>query len=128
MVDYVKLAATANRLVTKSGKSITVRKLNSAPADPTKPWRGAVDPRSPAADTQVVAAVEVAESGIGKLINKKDIPDTVDKFYIAAPGLSTPDLDDFDEVNDGGVDARIVLMKALRPAGTVLIYVIGTCK
>jgi hypothetical protein len=130
VVDYVKLAATALRLVDKNGKTITVRKLAGTAADPTKPWRGPADPRSPTADSQDVRAVEVGVDTLtkmGKVIKKTDIPDNVEKCYIVAPGLATPALDDFDEVIDGDVQARIVLMKPLKPADTVLIYVIGTC-
>ncbi len=40
MVDYVRLAATAERLISKNGGPVTIRKLARADEDPDKPWRG----------------------------------------------------------------------------------------
>ncbi len=128
MVDYVKLAATALRLVTKNGKSIAIAKLGTTPSDAAKPWRGPADQRSPYADSQSVMAVAVPLGGLGKLINKDDIPDGVKDFYLVAPGLSTPALNDYDELVDGGTTYRIVSMNILKPADVVLLYAIGVQK
>lgn len=128
MVDYVKMAAMALQLVTKNGKEITIAKLNTAPSDTAKPWRGPADQRSPYADTQSVMAVAVPLSGLGKMIDKKDIPDGVKDFYLVTPGLSTPALNDYDELVDGDTTSRIVSISVLKPADVVMLYAIGVQK
>lgn len=40
MVDYVKLAATAKRLVAKNGREITFVRQSEIALDPLKPWNG----------------------------------------------------------------------------------------
>lgn len=40
MANYVRLAATAKRLIEKNGQNLTFTKNSEIPADPTKPWRG----------------------------------------------------------------------------------------
>jgi len=128
VVDYVKLAATALRLVTNNGKSITIAKLGTTPSDVAKPWRGPADQRSPYADSETVMAVEVPLAGLGKMISKSDIPDGVKDFYLVAPGLTTPALNDFDELVDGSTTYRIVSVNVLKPADVVLLYAIGVQK
>lgn len=128
MVDYTNMAAMALRLVTQNGKTITVAKLDTAPSDATKPWRGPADQRAPYVDSQSVKAVEIPLSGIGKLVSKKDIPDDVTDFYIVAPEPSTPSLLGFDEVVDGAVTSRVTKMEVLKPADVVLLYIIGVQK
>lgn len=124
MVDYIKLAATALRLVTKNGKTITVTKLNTTASDPSKPWRGAADPRSPAAATETVKAVEVAPGSLGKLVSKGDIPDNIETTFMVAPELTTAVLDDFDEVTSAGTIYRIEKIVKVAPANVVMLYII----
>jgi hypothetical protein len=62
MADYVRLAATAKRLVESNGRPVSFVRLQDAPADPDKPWRGAADPRTPPAATVAGAAVAVPPS------------------------------------------------------------------
>lgn len=40
-LDYVKLAAVADKLISENGKPVTFKRQSATPADPTKPWRGA---------------------------------------------------------------------------------------
>jgi hypothetical protein len=37
--NYPKLAEVAKKLIEKSGRTVTLRRLSETPADPTKPWR-----------------------------------------------------------------------------------------
>lgn len=124
MVDYVKLAATALRLVTKNGKTVTVTKLNTTASDADKPWRGAADPRGPAAATESVKAVEVAPASLGKLISKGDIPANVETAFMIAPELTTAVLDDFDELTSDGTIYSIEKIIKIKPADVVMLYII----
>jgi hypothetical protein len=127
---YVKMAAVATMLIAKFGTSIVVNKLATAPADPAKPWRGPEDPRSPLGGTAICSALRLGTQGqlgdLGKLINKADIPDEVETFYILEPG--TTDLSDFDEAVVEGVTETIKMIVMIKPADTVLLWVLGTCK
>ncbi len=40
-LDYPKLAAVADRLISQNGKSCTFKRQSNTPADSSKPWRGA---------------------------------------------------------------------------------------
>lgn len=128
MVDYVKLAATALRLITKNGKTITVTKLNTTASDANKPWRGAVDPRSPPAATASVKAVEVAPGSLGKLISKGDIPADVETAFMVAPELTTAALDDFDELTSDGTIYSIGKIIKIKPASVVMLYIFMVAK
>lgn len=125
MVDYVKMAATALRLVTKNGKTITLVKLATTPSDVTKPWRGPVDQRGPAAASVDLKGVEVPllKRQFGAAYSKKDIPDTVTDAFLVAPALSgTPDLTEFDELISDGVTYKIEVADVLRPGPVILLY------
>lgn len=40
-IDYVKMAAIADALISANGKPVTFKRQSQTPADATKPWRGA---------------------------------------------------------------------------------------
>lgn len=131
MVDYVKLAATATRLVRANGTTVTINALATAPADPAKPWRGPVDQRAPFAGSVTVKAVRIGTSktqiaSLGKLIKKDDIPDSVDELWLVEPG--SVDISDYDELVVGGVTEQIQLAVQIKPADVVLLWILGTSK
>ncbi len=43
MVDYVKLSATALRLISNNGRTVELVRKDQAPGDVTKPWNGPAD-------------------------------------------------------------------------------------
>ena len=127
---YTKMAAVATRLIQAKGATVVVNKLNAAPADPDKPWRGAADPRAPYAATVTCKAVHLGTQGslgdLGKLIKKEDIPDEVETLHMLEPGST--DLSDFDEMVTEGRTESIKFVLAVKPADVVLLWVLGTCK
>jgi hypothetical protein len=131
VVDYVKLTATALRLITAAGKPVVLNKYSKAPADPDKPWRGPATPT--VAETQTEQAVElgtskVQETSYGKLIQKGEMPDTVSDVWLVARTPSNPDLEDYDTLECEGVTHRIEHLIRLRPATVTLLYVLGTSR
>lgn len=131
MVDYVKLAATATRLIRANGTTVTLNALSTAAADPTKPWRGPVDQRAPFAGSVQLKAVRMGTSktqlgSLGTLIKKDDIPDSVTELWLVEPG--TVDLSDYDELVVGGVTEQLQLAVKVKPADVVLLWVLGTSK
>lgn len=130
LINYDEIAATALELITGFGTSIVVSKLNVTPADVTKPWRGATDPRAPYADSQTVPAVNVPQRkvNIGKQISKKDIPDNAVDFWIVAAPAGVPDLSGYDELTYNGTTSRFMTLDVLKPADLILLYVMVTLK
>ena len=129
-IDYAKLAAKAQALVTQSGRTLTLVKPATAPDDPTQPWNGPTDP--------AVGEVTLDVPGIQLL------PNAVRIFGLAALGDANEfrglvtyselvyivfqgeeDLEDYTIVRDGGVDFQIEATQALKPADTTLLGYIG---
>ena len=77
MVDYTKLAATADRLIKANGREITFIGKSQTPADPTKPWDGPTD----GTDTKLILK--------GVFVP----PNTVRQFGLTALGQGTEYVD-----------------------------------
>ncbi len=73
MVDYNRLAQTAARLVKNNGRSITFVKLNEAPVNASRPWKG------PASGGEITLALN------GVFVP----PNTVRQFGLTALGEGT---------------------------------------
>lgn len=127
---YTTMASVATRLIKDKGTTLVVNKLDVAPADPDKPWRGPADGRAPYAATVTCKAVRLGTQhqfgDLGKLIKKDDIPAEVEELYMLEPG--TTDLSDFDEIVVGAVTSTIKMVLCVKPADVVLLWVLGVCK
>lgn len=130
MPDYVKLAATAQRLVTESGRTIQLVKPATELANADEPWNGPTD--------QTVGETVISVPGIQLL------PNAVRIFGLAALGDANEfrglityselvyvvfqgeeNLEDYTIVRDSGVDFQIEATQALKPANTTLLGFIG---
>ncbi len=112
MVDYVKLAATAKRLIDANGRAISI--VPRSLADPSKPWLGTVD------DTPVPAI------GVFTEYNRRDIDGTKiqrsdQELSIAADGLAV-DIENVDAVLDGATTWQVVDTTVVKPGPIVLVY------
>lgn len=129
MVDYVKAAATAKRLVESAGREVTIYSDSTTPANAAKPWLGPDD--STPGDT--IAGVKMAfvppsGSGLGAtLLQQAGV--LVQQFdqigLLAASSAAGKDLRTFDSVVDGGRTWKIVLVHELKPGDTSLLWVLG---
>lgn len=132
-VDYVALAATARGLVEANGRQITLRRLEDAPSDAAKPWRGATNPASPADATATPYGVAVPPSSatsLGMSTQDNDLVKRSTQIFIVTPAQGeTQDYSTFHElVDDDNEPYRIVGVEKLRPAGVVLLYFIGVAR
>lgn len=125
MADYVKLAATATRLIKANGRLITLQKLSATPADATKPWNG---PAAPTVAVQVtnVGAVFVPPggSGLGRSVVDDELIKRCDQIALVAPveeGLETMSR----ILDTDGQTWKIEWVQVLKPAAKTLLYVIG---
>lgn len=130
MVDYIKLATTALRLVEGAGRDVTFRRLNRTTLDDAaKPWRGTATPRAAVAASVTASAVAIHPSEaslLGIATEDSELIKRSDQILIVALGAtSTDDLSTFEEVLDGTTLWKIVRVDTLRPADTTLLYFVG---
>lgn len=130
MPDYVKLAATANRLVTESGRNITLVRKSRTPKDVSKPWLGNTDDET----TLVVPGVQMMPAavrifGLAALGDSSEFRGLVryaELVYVVFQGEN--DLKNFTIVRDGGIDYKIEATQTLKPANTTLLGFIGVSR
>lgn len=138
MVNYAKLAVTAEKLIEKNGRSVTLVKRSTVPETPSEPWKGPVDEvytdGTPgalgdkagvvvfAAFVDVSSDSELAEffTSLGGEVRRGT------KAALVA-GLSvTPEaIEEFDVVVDGDDVWNIESTDTLRPGTVVLLYALG---
>ena len=127
MVDFTKLAATATRLVSANGRSVTFAQLDTTPADSSKPWRGDATPRTSYAATSSQTAVFVPPGGVQQLglgFLKEELVERAQQIMILS--ATSDDLQDFDEViDDDGSKWKIEFVEVLRPASTKVLNFVG---
>lgn len=137
MVDFVRLANTAQRLVEANGRDATLYKRDRTPANPAQPWRGPDSTPTPP-DGLVIGPVKVAfvpasGSGFGKLLFDADetIMQKIDEVGLLATnsavdgGFTAEDVEKVDTLKDGARIYKIVEIGHLRPSDTSLLFVLG---
>lgn len=125
MPDYAKLAQTAERLIEKTGRPITLVKFSKEPEDPSKPWR---------APTARVDAQEVEATGTFVPLSSRtflgiedSMPQDVNRgeqICLVAGLADDESLLNFNEIIDSADDTRwkIVRPQVLQPGATRLLY------
>ena len=129
MVDFTKLATTAQRLVSENGRTVTIVQLSKDLDDPTKDWRGKHDPRANPEDSISATAVFVDPASFSSLGFKTDAREEVkrsEQIALVALGSGTvKDLTTFDEVQDGDINWSIIFSEKLQPGSQVLLFTLG---
>lgn len=128
MVDYVRLAATATRLVEANGRAMSFVRLDEIPTDLDEPWRGATLARAPAAETVSGSAVAVPPSSLVALGRKTTDEDFVKRSEQILIAVADSDIEGFDEVLDEEVRWRITGVEKLKPGSTTLLYFVGVVR
>ena len=123
MVDYVKLSATAKRLIEKNGRDLVLEKKSRTPADSIKSWRG---PSSTSSGTSVtVKGVVVPPDNFsdtdGQLIRRGQLRVLISNESVddQQTGL---DITEFDSIKDGSDSYKIVEVNRVEPGALPLIY------
>ena len=112
MVDYVKSAATATRLITKFGQSVTLRHYTIGTYDPATGLNTVTT-------SDVTAKAVVFDFGKGQTLQAGNLIQAGDKQALMAI-TQTPALQD--HVIVGGKEYVILGIGEVNPAGTVIIY------
>lgn len=129
MVDYVRLAATAKRLIDKNGRQISFVKLNETPENSSRPWNG---PDEDGADTLLalrgvfVPPNTVRQFGLTALGEGTEFQDLIafsQQIIITAQGEN--DLREYTSVIDRSDRWGIIGLQVLRPADVTLLAFVG---
>lgn len=130
MVDAVALVATAQRLITENGRSVTFISHDKTVADAAKPWEGGggTSPRTAPDAVLVLDAVFVEPSVAARLGLSSETSDLIkrsEQIMIVSPGAAADDLGDFEEVLDEGKHWKITGIEILRPGSTMFLAFVG---
>ena len=132
MVNYVRLEATATRLINRNGRDITFQGFDRAPDDPLRPWRGPAS-SAPASTFATRGAFvppnTVRQFRLTALGEGTDFDDLVrfseQVIIVTYNGNRTVDLRAFDQVLDRTTTWGIVGLQVLRPADIQMIAYVG---
>ena len=124
--NYVPLANTAQRLVTRFGRSVSFVRANETLTDPNKPHQGNLTPYNPPAETVVIDACFVPVGDTAQLGLEFTEPAFLDKgeqLVIIGPGpTNTVDFFTFDAILDGTTHWKIKASEELKPGPQSMIY------
>ena len=120
MVDFVRMAAVAQRLIQANGRDVAIVQHGKNPADSDQPWRGSSE--YPVATVYGKAAF-VAASDLGHRVRDDQNVKRADKVALfAALNDGGHALEEFDVILDQGVVWQIVRAEVLQPGSTRLLY------
>jgi len=134
-IDYAKIAAKSQDLITKSGRTITLVKPVSELIDTSKPWNGPVADATPPDATKetrlVIPGVQVIPnavrvfglSALGAGSEFRGLITYSELVYIVFQGEEP--LEDYTFVRDNGIDYGIQAVQSLKPADVTLLGFIG---
>ncbi len=128
MPNYVKLAATAERLIQAAGRAVTLVKFETGEDDSNEPWWGTAVPRDNATEVPLTGAfVPVAGLVEWGFVAKEDLPQLLAKsreqaVLLSAKEAGTNLLETFQELQDGTTRYGIRKMHVLQPGATRLLY------
>lgn len=127
MVDYVKLAATAERLITKNGRLIEFVRSVGSPIDPAKPWKGSTDIEEVVSLSAVFVTPNQVRifglSALGDAVGFQDMIAVSEQLLILFPGEN--DLRRFQTVRDGSVNWNVTAYQFLKPGSINLLAFAG---
>ena len=128
MVDYTRLAATAERLIRKNGRLVQFKRKSNVPLDPSQPWNGSVHDfdilELPAVFAPPNTVRQFGLTALGEGHEVEDLFSFVQQIFIISPGEN--DISTYQIMTDRGVDYNIVGYQLLRPADANLLAFVGT--
>lgn len=127
MVDFTKLAATAQRLISKNGRVVTFVKRTASVLDPSQPWKGSVDSE----ETVDLSCVFVTPnqvrifglSALGDAVGFQDMIAFSEQLIITFPGENN--LREYQTIRDDGINWNVTAYQFLKPATVNLLAFAG---
>jgi len=117
MVDYVKMAATAKRLINKNGRSVTLTKKDRTAANSSKPWRGPGTSDITVKNVKAVIVPFDTEDVDNQLVRRGD-----SRAYVAASDTDPNLIEDFDDLLDGTDKWKIIDVSIINPGDKRIVY------
>lgn len=131
-MNYDRVAATANRLIAANGRPITLYKIDSVVADPSKPWRGAKEqiPQSPVVTIGafVIGNTSIPTESRGLAFDWVDQELLKQTRHVCiVPAIGLPPLEEYRLLKDGDQQGYQSLLwgQCLQPGRVRLLYVFG---
>lgn len=128
MVDYVKLSATATRLLMKNGRTINLIRKDQTAADPAKPWdgTGVADTLTPI-KAIFVPPNTVRQFGLTALGHGTEFEDLIARSeQIAIVNPKVLELRDYIKVQEADfTEWGIIGLQVLKPGDIQLLAFIG---
>lgn len=129
MADFAKLAATAQRLIEKNGRTVSFFKRSTTPASSGQPWRGtaALDATADPVDARA-CFVPPSGSGFGRTrVVDGELAEAFEQIALVAASSFPADVDPerLSSILDGKRSWRIDNVDKLQPADVPLVYVFG---
>lgn len=124
MVNYVSLAATAERLIEENGRDLTVIQAGETAANPAEPWRA----DTPAGESRITVKGVIVEFDNedfdGTLVRRGDKRAFIahNSIVDAAGAGESTELEGFDRLLDAGAEWKIVSVKAIHPGDIRVVY------
>jgi len=123
VANFTKLAATAKRLIDANGRTVTITKQGSVPANSNQPWRGQNSTiAGSVTGTAVFVSTEPGSLGI-QWLNPDNTKRGDQVAFFAANNDGGKELETYDTITDGDKVWKIVRAQLLAPADTRLIYI-----
>jgi len=120
-VDYINLAAVADRLISENGTDVTLVKVNRALADGSQPWKGGNVPTG--STTKLVKGV-IVEYDL-RDIDGEQIQRGDRQLVVSENSASPEDIRTFDNIVIGTETWKIILVQVVEPGDTRILYSIG---
>lgn len=126
-MDYNRALALANRLIEKNGTLVKLQRLSAAPADSTKPWKGAGVPTVEKTTTAKAVFLPVyGKTNLGlDFIDDELLKRCKEVALIAG---QAQDLTTYNQFFQGAVTFPVQWVQVLKPADIALLYAFGVSR
>jgi hypothetical protein len=119
MVNYVKSAALAKRLIEANGRDVVLHRKTRTPEVSGEPWRGPNPATSSVVGTVKAVFYPIEDRDEAQTLNRRGM----EKMMIAHDSLDpAQDLSDIDHVVDGGVIYKVVQSNRIGPGSIIVAY------
>ena len=129
--DYSRQLAQVKKAIRDKGREIKLIKFDDTPTDANKPWGQSNNSRDRARYSVSVFALNVPLMGNDLGFNKKklDLISDSELEFLVEPGEDDPEnLNDYNVLEDDGIQYKITAVDRLKPATLTLMYAIGASR
>ena len=116
MVDYVSLAATAERLINQNGRDVSLLRNERTPSDPANPHRGGGTTVTTLGPLRAVLIPFESDNQEGTLVRRNE------KRAFVAANVAAGEIETFDQLVDGSTTWKIVDVDTINPGSVRVMY------